>query len=214
MLQRIDAMTSEDFHALIDRPKGKGVPFNLEALQLAARPPAGESQYHEEAAIAYTLSDLLEKDITPQSTLRIVGSNRPNLTQKGYRWGEDLLRWDLLGVQIRYLLINPGDETLKVMQTLAKNGKGNLQVWVAQLNIDNEPADEEQAWLQELESTHFTTLSDPSLLWFEEHHPEQSIKATGCRFYPSTSAYGQAVGTTLNARFDELITCSHVTQTV
>lgn len=44
---------------------------------------------------------------------------------------------------------------------------------------------------------------------------EYSLEATGCRFYhPGDSDYGQAVGTSLRARFDRLTACPHATRIV
>ncbi len=213
ILARIRSLTVENLYALMDSPDRTQDP-NFDALVMAESPPPGEAEFHEKASIATTLSPLLDEAVQAGSTLRVVGSNRPNLSRKGYRWRDDLVRWIQKGVEIRYFLIQPTEKCLATLRSVAEQSEsGKVHVWHA-APLDKPSADEDAAWLEKLESTHFATLTDPDLVWYEAKHERNSLQARDCFYYPPQSVYGRALASVLSARFDRLAKSSYVKKIV
>lgn len=211
ILASVRSMTAEDFDRLMKRP-GRPASSGLELLSMAANPPPGASSYFKKASIASKLVPLLDPLLGADSILRVVGSNRPNLTQRDYPWKSKLPEWANQGVQVRMLMLDPSEEAVRVLHELQSETPDQIKIWTAASEPSAPTDTETRLWLRELESTHFVSVENPSLLWFESYHLPGSIQADHCRFYSQDSTYGRALAHQLNERFDGLIASPQVSQ--
>ena len=209
ILASVRSMTADDFDRLMKRP-GRPASSGIELLSMAANPPPGASRYFKKASIASKLVPLLDPLLENGSTLRVVGSNRPNLTQRDYPWKTKLKEWAKRGIHIHMLMLDPSEEGVSVLNELQSAAPDQIKIWTAASQPTAATNTNTRLWLRELESTHFVSVENPSLLWFESYHLPGSIQADHCRFYSQDSAYGRALAHQLNERFDGLIASPQV----
>jgi len=159
-----------------------------------------KGRYWRRALIADTMPPLVNKYITNESRIDIVGSDlfylmsRPNLETR-------IREWLTKGCCIRYLISKPHDGGIEIIVNLQKDFPDHFQAKeiLADQSSPNVNIDILNI-INALKTFHFVVFSNPSQIWIEDFHPANTAEAYDCEYVPPKlanidSRYGEYLST-------------------
>ena len=139
------------------------------------------------AYIADTMVPLISRNLTPKSTLRIVGADCRYLGEKA-KWRQAMEDWMAKGCKVQYLIYKPHEKAVRVLKELGEKSCGAFCYKEMLAPEDVKDVDGDKELLAELETFHFIVADQPRQKWIEGNHPVDKTEAYDCEFVPPSMA--------------------------